>query len=94
MKIKIAQISYRTNTLQIPIQTKPKQRSKPHFFTPNFTKSEITFFFLLFRISGFINILYMAQEQKESIDRIFVQFMQPDLGFRTGVNSNNTAAIK
>ena len=27
----------------------------------------------------------MAQEQKESIDRTFVQFMQPDLGFRTGV---------
>ena len=36
-------------------------------------------------ISGFINIFYMAQEQKESIDRTFVQFMQPDLGFRTGV---------
>ena len=27
----------------------------------------------------------MAQEQKESIDRTFVQFIQPDLGFRTGV---------
>ena len=27
----------------------------------------------------------MAQEQKESIDRTFDQFMQPDLGFRTGV---------
>ena len=27
----------------------------------------------------------MAQEQKEFIDRTFVQFMQPDLGFRTGV---------
>ena len=28
----------------------------------------------------------MAQEQKESIDRTFDQFMQMDLGFRTGVN--------
>ena len=28
----------------------------------------------------------MAQEQKESIDRTFAQFMQPDLGFRTGVD--------
>ena len=28
----------------------------------------------------------MAQEQKESIDRTFVQFMQPDLSFRTGVD--------
>ena len=27
----------------------------------------------------------MAQEQKESIDSTFDQFMQPDLGFRTGV---------
>ena len=27
----------------------------------------------------------MAQEQKESIDRTFDQFMQSDLGFRTGV---------
>ena len=30
----------------------------------------------------------MAQEQKESIDRTFDQFMQPDLGFRTGVWGN------
>ena len=28
----------------------------------------------------------MAQEQKESIDRTFVQFMQLDLGLRTGVH--------
>ena len=27
----------------------------------------------------------MALEQKEFIDRTFDQFMQPDLGFRTGV---------
>ena len=27
----------------------------------------------------------MAQEQKESIERTIAQFMQPDLGFRTGV---------
>ena len=30
----------------------------------------------------------MAQEQKESIDRTFDQFMQPDLGFRTGVDGS------
>ena len=29
----------------------------------------------------------MAQKQKESIDRTFEQFMQPDLGFGTGVSS-------
>ena len=28
----------------------------------------------------------MTQEQKESIDRTFVQFMQSDLGLRTGVS--------
>ena len=27
----------------------------------------------------------MTQEQKESIVRTFAQFIQPDLGFRTGV---------
>ncbi len=31
----------------------------------------------------------MTQEQKESIDRTFAQFMQPDLGFRTGVICTN-----
>ena len=31
----------------------------------------------------------MAQEQKESIDRTFAQFIQPDLGFRTGVFGEN-----
>ena len=29
----------------------------------------------------------MAQEQKESIDRTFAQFMQPGLGFRTCVSN-------
>ena len=39
MKIKIAQNSIRTTTLQVAIQTKPNQGSKPHFFPPNYTKS-------------------------------------------------------
>ncbi len=86
-KLKVAQNSIRTTTLPIPSQTKPKQRSKPHFFTLQFHQKWNNFFFLLRRISGFINIFYMAQEQKKSIDRTFAQFMQPDLGFRTGVRS-------
>ena len=43
MKVKIAQNSYRTTTLPISIQTKPKQRLKTHFSPPKFTKCEITF---------------------------------------------------
>ena len=35
----------------------------------------------------------MAQEQKESIDRTFVQFMQLDLGFRTGVYSYGISKV-
>ena len=33
MKIKIAQNSIGTTTLQVAIQTKPNQGSKPHFLT-------------------------------------------------------------